>query len=188
MQSTTTARVRLARPAPGPGRRSVAARAAPAAARMRAPAAASEKTAAPAAPVAAPAAAAVSTVRGKGRIQAQVCACCVATYERRSRSLVSHLSLNPPSQASFFLAALPALAEDAATDAAATAAPSSLPFGFSPIEVAIAVAPLAFYAVLTVYRSAVNPKASISDVLFLLAAFLIVGNLIAGLVFKVRLF
>ena len=38
------------------------------------------------------------------------------------------------------------------------------------------------------YRSAVNPKATASDVAFLLAAFLIVGNLISGLVFKVRLF
>ncbi len=96
--------------------------------------------------------------------------------------ILSILSIHLLFQAAFWFSALPALAEDAPIPA------PSLPFNLSPFEVAIAFAPVAFYAVLTVYRNFVNPKASISDVLFLVAAFLIVGNLISGLVFKVRLF
>ena len=186
MQATLTSHPRPTPTPPASRRGAGAARAG----QMRVPAAAPADKAARA-----PAAAAASTVSSKREVEevskprSEASGGC----ERRAhgaRGCIRALSHFRPDllQAASFLAALPALAEESAVDAAdaATTAPSV--FGFSPIEVAIAVAPLLFYGVLTVYRSAVNPKASISDVAFLLAAFLIVGNLLSGLIFKVRLF
>jgi hypothetical protein len=112
-------------------------------------------------------------------------------HPTRPRPPHTHSHTTQAALSAWLTTASPALADaaDGAPDASVAAAASSgLPFGFSPLEAAIAVAPLLFYGILTAYRSLVNPKASISDVLFLLAAFLIVGNLASGLVFKVRLF
>jgi len=39
-----------------------------------------------------------------------------------------------------------------------------------------------------VYREKVNPKATISDFLFITAGIVIVGNILSILVFKIRLF
>jgi len=87
--------------------------------------------------------------------------------------------------------AAPALADDAApaaaTDAAGAAAVATGGFSATPLEIGIAFAPLIFYVALTAWRQ-FNPRASVSDLAFILAAVVILGNIFSILVLKVRLF
>jgi hypothetical protein len=87
--------------------------------------------------------------------------------------------------------AAPALADDAApaaaTDAAGAAAVATGWFSATPLEIGIALAPLIFYVALTAWRQ-FNPRASVSDLAFILAAVVILGNIFSILVLKVRLF
>lgn len=55
-------------------------------------------------------------------------------------------------------------------------------------EFLVLLAPLLLYGLFNVYRSKVNPKATISDFLFIIAALVVVGNLFSILVLKVRLY
>ena len=64
------------------------------------------------------------------------------------------------------------------------AAPSGTTLG----EIVLLLAPLLLYGLFNIYRAKVNPKASISDFLFITAALVIVGNVFSILVLKVRLY
>ena len=79
------------------------------------------------------------------------------------------------------LSTLPATAEEGNPVKAAAK-------GVSVGEIVLLSAPLLLYALFNVYRDKINPKASISDFLFLLVALVIVGNVFSILVLKVRLY
>ena len=86
-------------------------------------------------------------------------------------------------------ATLPAFADEAApaaTDAAAAAASGFL--GFTPLGWAIAFSPVAIYGGFYLYRQYLNPKAKIGDLLFFIAASVILGNIASVLIFKRRLY
>ncbi|GBF91419.1 hypothetical protein Rsub_04159 [Raphidocelis subcapitata] len=76
---------------------------------------------------------------------------------------------------------LPALAEEAAAQAAPALEPT-------PAFYAVATVPLATYALFWIYRDRVNPKATIGDFLYILGAIVIVGNILSILIFKIRFF
>lgn len=61
-------------------------------------------------------------------------------------------------------------------------------FKVTPLEILIVMAPVAFYALLSAYRSLVNPKASIGDGLFIVAALVIVANVVSILAFHKRIY
>lgn len=66
-------------------------------------------------------------------------------------------------------------------------APES-PKGVSVAEVVLLAAPLLLYGGFSIYRDRVNPKAKLSDFLFVTAGLIIVLNLLSILFFKVRLY
>ena len=55
-------------------------------------------------------------------------------------------------------------------------------------EYFILALPLIVYSLFSVYRAKVNPRVKISDFLFILAAAIIVGNILSIVIFKKRLF
>jgi hypothetical protein len=59
-----------------------------------------------------------------------------------------------------------------------------LPLG----EAAILMAPVLLYAGFTVYRTAFNPAAKLSNFFFAIATVAVFGNIAAILVFKIRFF
>jgi hypothetical protein len=73
--------------------------------------------------------------------------------------------------------------EAAALDAAGDALVLS-PFGTA----AIALSPVIAYGVFFLYREKVNPRATLGDGLFVIAALVIAANIVSILVFKLRLF
>ncbi|KAI8464085.1 MAG: hypothetical protein J3K34DRAFT_127039 [Monoraphidium minutum] len=81
--------------------------------------------------------------------------------------------------ASPLVAPLAALAEDAA---------AAEPQEFSPAFYAVAVAPLLIYALFWLYRDRVNPKATFGDLLYIVGAVVVFGNIISIVVFKTRFF
>jgi hypothetical protein len=62
------------------------------------------------------------------------------------------------------------------------------PHGITVAEVALLTAPLLLYSAFSIFRSQVNPKAKISDFLFILVALIIVANIISIIFFKTRIF
>lgn len=84
------------------------------------------------------------------------------------------------------LAALPLLLKASAASADDFGPPATR--GISAPEVALLAAPILLYGLFTIYREKVNPKATISDFLFITAGIVIVGNIVSILVFKVRIF
>lgn len=64
----------------------------------------------------------------------------------------------------------------------------AVPGGVSVGEILLLLAPLLLYGLFNVYRSKINPKASISDFLFFLAALVIIGNVFSIVVLKVRIY
>ena len=97
--------------------------------------------------------------------------------------MIQHISIVQASLANLLLLpnALPAKAEELGVAKAA-------PGGISVGEIVLLLAPLILYGLFNVYRSKVNPKASISDFLFFTAALVIVGNVFSIVVLKVRLY
>ena len=61
-------------------------------------------------------------------------------------------------------------------------------FKVSPLEILLVLAPVVFYALLSLYRKVVNPKASIGDGLFIVAALVIVANIVSILAFHKRIY
>jgi len=84
------------------------------------------------------------------------------------------------------LAALPLLLKASAASADDFGPPATKGIGIA--EVVVLASPLLLYGLFTVYREKVNPKATISDFLFITAGIVIVGNILSILVFKIRLF
>jgi hypothetical protein len=76
----------------------------------------------------------------------------------------------------------PALEAAAALDAAGDA------LVLSPSTAAIALSPVIAYGIFFLYREKVNPRATLGDGLFVIAALVILANIISILVFKIRLF
>jgi hypothetical protein len=72
--------------------------------------------------------------------------------------------------------------EAAALDAAGDA------LVLSPSTAAIALSPVIAYGVFFLYREKVNPRATLGDGLFVIAALVIAANIVSILVFKLRLF
>jgi hypothetical protein len=79
--------------------------------------------------------------------------------------------------------ALPAIAQ--ADEIVQAAAPRG---GVSPAEVALLTAPIIVYGTFSIYRDKVNPKAKVTDALFVLAGLAVAGNIVSILFFKTRLF
>ena len=77
-------------------------------------------------------------------------------------------------------AIMPALAEEADS--------SALLPGIGLVQGTILLAPVVLYAIFSIYRTAFNRNAKISDFLLLVASVFIFGNILSALVFKVRLF
>jgi hypothetical protein len=70
-----------------------------------------------------------------------------------------------------------------------SAAPSAgAVLGFTPVGWAVAFSPLAFYSIFWIYREKINPRAKLSDFLFILAAIVVIGNILSILIFKRRFF
>lgn len=72
-----------------------------------------------------------------------------------------------------------------AVDAAAAAVTEG---GLPVAELALVLSPIILYGIFNVYRSALNPRAKLSDFLFIVAAIAIVGNILSILIFKKRFF
>lgn len=71
----------------------------------------------------------------------------------------------------------------AVTEAAAEAAPAP-----QWVSYIIVLTPIILYGLFNVYRNQVNPRASFSDFLFLVAGVAVIANLVSIIGFKVRLF
>lgn len=84
------------------------------------------------------------------------------------------------------LAALPLLLKTSAASADEFGLPGTR--GITIGEVVLLSAPILLYGLFTLYREKVNPKATISDFLFITAGVVIVGNIFSILVLKVRIF
>ncbi|KAK9833987.1 hypothetical protein WJX81_000967 [Elliptochloris bilobata] len=94
---------------------------------------------------------------------------------------VSTLAWQPLAAA--LLAALPAAADEAPAAVAQSGGGS-----VNLVEVVILAAPLLLYGVFNLYRDKVNPAFKLTDFIFILAAIVIVLNILSILVFKVRIF
>ena len=79
---------------------------------------------------------------------------------------------------------LPAQAEDVAAGAAAV--DDGMAMG--PGGIALVTAPILLYGIFYVYRSQINPKATLVDGITVLAAVAIVGNIVSILAFQTRIF
>lgn len=84
------------------------------------------------------------------------------------------------------LGALPLLLR--AGDAAAEGAVEPSRGGTSLGEILLLLAPILLYGVFSIYREKVNPRAKLSDFLFIAAAAVIVLNILTILIFKIRLY
>ena len=60
--------------------------------------------------------------------------------------------------------------------------------GIGLVQGTILIAPVLLYTLFSVYRTAFNRNAKISDFLFLIASIVIFGNILSALVLKVRIF
>jgi uncharacterized membrane protein YozB (DUF420 family) len=60
--------------------------------------------------------------------------------------------------------------------------------GLPLIEVAVLFVPVVLYTIFTVWRTSINPNLKISDFLFAVWGFVLLGNIVSILVFKVRYF
>ena len=58
----------------------------------------------------------------------------------------------------------------------------------SPAEYVILLLPIIIYGIFSLYRAKVNPRIKVSDFLFILAAIVIVANILSIAIFKKRLF
>jgi hypothetical protein len=81
-----------------------------------------------------------------------------------------------------------AVADEAAVVEATAAAGDPAATQASPLGYVVVFAPILLYGIFSLYRDKVNPRATISDFLFILAAIAVFANLISILAFKVRLF
>ncbi|KAG7672370.1 hypothetical protein Ndes2526B_g09120 [Nannochloris sp. 'desiccata'] len=91
------------------------------------------------------------------------------------------------------VAARPAFADEIAapaTDAAATAVTTAPPiiFGMTALDLGISFTPVLVYALFTLYRDKVNPRAKFGDLIFIIAALVVFGNIFSVLIFKKRLY
>lgn len=64
----------------------------------------------------------------------------------------------------------------------------SAPSGLTPFEGLLVFAPVLLYGLFTIYRSKVNERAKLSDFLFIVAAAVVVGNLLSIIFFKKKLY
>ncbi len=89
-------------------------------------------------------------------------------------------------------ATLPAFADEAETGARAAAIAAGerteIIFGMSSTELAVAFSPLVVYGLFSLYREKINPRAKLGDVIFIVAALFIFGNIFSILVFKKRFY
>ena len=67
-------------------------------------------------------------------------------------------------------------------------APEPQPTSIGIGEILLLLAPILLYGVFSLYREKVNPKAKLSDFLFIAVAAVIVLNILSILILKVRLF
>ena len=108
--------------------------------------------------------------------------------KQNAQASLAALAAAPPN----LLFALASHADEAAAiDAsAATTGAGAATGGFTvtPLEILLVLAPVAFYALLSAYRALVNPKASIGDGLFIVAALVIVANIVSILAFHKRIY
>jgi len=108
--------------------------------------------------------------------------------KQNAQTSLAALAAAPPN----LLFALASHADEAAAiDAsAATTGAGAATGGFTvtPLEILLVLAPVAFYALLSAYRALVNPKASIGDGLFIVAALVIVANIVSILAFHKRIY
>lgn len=102
--------------------------------------------------------------------------------KKKLKASLAALAAAPPN----LLLALASHADE--TAAASDAAGGGGGFKISPLELLLALAPVVFYTVLSLYRKFVNPRASISDGLFIVVALVIVANVISILVFHKRIY
>ncbi|KAL4434457.1 hypothetical protein ABPG75_000898 [Micractinium tetrahymenae] len=93
---------------------------------------------------------------------------------------------------SLLLGSAPAWADEAAApagDAAATAGEAAqIVTGVTPAGWALILSPIIFYALFSVYRSQIDPRAKFGDAVFAFAALIIAANIFCIAVLKVRLF
>ncbi|BDA41596.1 hypothetical protein COCOBI_02-3770 [Coccomyxa sp. Obi] len=75
-----------------------------------------------------------------------------------------------------------------AEDVGEAAAKTSQGFGLNPAEIVLLSAPPLLYGIFSLYRSQVNNQAKLSDFLSIIAATIIIGNIVSAIVFKVRLY
>ncbi|KAK9810306.1 hypothetical protein WJX72_008324 [[Myrmecia] bisecta] len=113
-------------------------------------------------------------------------------YVEAPGALLPHLptDLAASAKAGFMTLALAgssmSLASAALADEGLAPSPARLPF--NPFEIGLLLTPLVLYGGFNIYRTNVNPRAKLSDFLFIFAALVIFGNLLSILVFKVRFF
>ena len=93
----------------------------------------------------------------------------------------------PPLQAAFW-GLVPLLLRAQAASAADEFAPEPKPPSLGIGEVLLLLAPILLYGVFSLYREKFNPKAKLSDFLFIAVAAVIVLNILSILILKVRLF
>ena len=77
--------------------------------------------------------------------------------------------------------ALPALPEK-------TLSPEQVPGGWTTAEGLIVLAPLVLYGLFSLYRDRINPNFKLSDFALIIAGVVVLGNVVAILVFKTRLY
>ena len=102
--------------------------------------------------------------------------------KKKKQASLAALASAPPN----LLFALASRADEAA--AVDTVAKSGGGFTVTPLELILVLAPIVFYALLSLYRKFVNPKASIGDGLFIVAALVIVANIVSILAFHKRIY
>lgn len=62
------------------------------------------------------------------------------------------------------------------------------PRSANPAEYVILALPIIIYGIFSLYRAKVNPRVKVSDFLFILAAVVIVANILSIAIFKKRIF
>ncbi|KIY94370.1 hypothetical protein MNEG_13591 [Monoraphidium neglectum] len=105
-----------------------------------------------------------------------------AGHSQQQRAAALSLAAAPALAA--LAAPLAALAEEAAVEAAAAPAAEEV----SPAFYALAFSPIVIYGLFTVFRAKVNPKANIGDLLYIIGAVAVFGNIVSILIFKTRFF
>jgi drug/metabolite transporter (DMT)-like permease len=102
----------------------------------------------------------------------------------RAAGTKAHIPAASASVLLYSLLSLPAVADEAVQPAADAATEAAI----GPLGYAGTLLPVALYGTFYLYREKVNPRAKISDFLFIIGALVVLGNIVSMVVFKTRYF